>query len=262
MRRRLITAIALTAAAGLVCTGVAVGEKTTVGHMTVTVGGNVKPKKVSKKKWTPVSLSVSGKVRSDTGWETIPILDKIIVDFDKHGTIDTKGLPTCNPNKLINRQVKPARKACKKSEVGRGKTEAWVTWPDQRPVRAKGTLTAFYGKANGKPAIIFHVWAFEPLGTAFIVTAPIVKSPLKGFGKRVIVNVPTIAGGNGTLTDFSVKIKRTWKHKRKKRSFLLAKCPDRKFTARAQLVWLPDPETEQPAQAAEIGVVRPCKGKR
>ncbi len=263
MRRSFLSVAVLATVAAVAFAGVAVGEQVKVGNLILKAGGNVSPKKLPKKKMVPIKLKVNGKISTDDS-STPPITDRIVIDFDKDGTVFTKGLPTCNPNKLINTKTKVAKRKCKKALVGTGSTVAVVDFPDQAPFDAKGPLLAFNGTPQGgKPRLIFHVYANVPTPTAFVVPAKISNAPGKKWGKRVTINVPDIAGRNGTLTEFNVTINKRWtkkvkkgkKVKKKKFSYLLAKCPDRKFTAKAQVNW-------DDGRKANLQIQRPCKPKK
>src|SRR5690606_2350994 len=147
-------------------------------------------------------------------------------DFDRRGTLDVRGLARCKPNRLKNTKTKRARKLCRAALVGSGRASAIIDFPDQEPFKASGPLLAFNGPKRGKRhTIVFHVFAHVPVPTTFVVPAPITNAPGKQWGKRVTIKVPPIAGGNGVLTDAVIKVGRRWRHRGKRRSYLLAKCP-------------------------------------
>lgn len=254
-RKRLVVAtVSLLALAGA---AVAVGETITVGNKELTVDGGVTPKKLPKKKMAPVNLNVEGHIKTTDG-TTPPVTKKLVIDFDKNGKIDNKGLPVCKPQKLVNRNTKKAKKACKNALVGQGETRAIVDFPDQAPFDARGPLLAFNGPNKGKKkTIIFHVFAHVPAPTAFVVPGKISKGKGK-FGTRVTIKVPTIAGGSGTLVDFQAKIGRKYKVKKKKKkqkkSYLVARCANKRFLANTQVFWADGAK-------ADIGIVRKCKQK-
>jgi len=225
------------------------------GNLVLKAGGKVKPKKLPKKKRKPVTLKVRGAIDTKDG-TTPPIARKVVVDFDKNGGIYAKGKKKCKPRKLIDRRTKAAKKACKKSLIGKGKTEAIVDFPNQDPFVAKGPLLAFLGKKKGRAqTIIFHVFANVPAPTAFVVPVKIKKkAPGRKFGLRTITKVPTISGGNGRLTKFKLKLNKQWRHKGKKRRFTTARCKNGRFVARAKVNF-------QGAPNVKGGLVRKCKKK-
>src|ERR1044072_4281978 len=185
------------AAAGLAA--VAVAETVHLGNLTLTADGSFKPTRLPKNEFAPIELKTEGSIKTDDG-STPPVADVVTVDFDKNGTLTTKGIAQCDPRKLENTTTNQAKKKCKDALVGTGETRAIVDFPDQDPFDAIGPLLIFNGQpAHGNPVIVFHVLANVPLPTTFVVAAEITKSPKKALGKRVVTKVPPIAGGNGTL---------------------------------------------------------------
>ena len=63
-----------------------------------------------------------------------------------------------------------------------------------------------------------------PAATTFVVPVKITKDHGK-FGTKAFIDVPKIVSGNGSLTGFKAKIKKTWSVKGKKQSLLNAGCP-------------------------------------
>ncbi len=208
----------------------------------------------------------------------------MVVDFDKNGKYFNKGFPTCKPQKLVNLRTAQAKKKCKDALIGKGSTKAIVDFPDQAPFTAKGPLLIFNGPNKGKTKqIIFHVFANVPAPTAFVVPATL--KPLKGgkYGTELSTHIPTISGGNGTLTDFQATVGKTYtvkskkkhgrkhhkhgrrhghkhgrkslKHaKKKKYSILSARCANGRFVARFDVTW-------RDHSRLQGGITRPCKQK-
>jgi len=231
--------------------GVAVGETVQVGNLILTADASFKPTTLPKNEMAPISLSVEAHVATQDG-AIPPIAKSVVIDFDKNGTVVTKGVDTCDPKKLQNTTTSQAKKKCKSAIVGSGETRAIIDFPDQEPFEARGPLVAFNGKPQGKnPMIVFHVLANVPLPTTFVVPAPITRSPKSGFGKRLTAQIPPIAGGNGTLTDFDVTID---KKPATGKEYLLARCKDKKFDAEAQVTMLS-------GEQLNLSVVRDCKPK-
>jgi hypothetical protein len=254
MRKRIVWALSLCLIGIGAFGALAAAEVVQVGNMTLTVDGGFKPTKLPKKEMAPISLQAEGHLRTDDG-TTPPVTDHVVVDFDENGTVDTKGLPTCDARKLENTLTKDALNKCKSALVGKGDTQAIVDFPDQEPFTARGPLLIFNGKPKGKkPTIIFHVFAHVPAPTTFVVPAVIENSPLNGFGKRIEIDVPPISGGNGTLVDFDANVKRTWKDKKGKHSYLIARCANGRFVANAHV-------TMRDGRELDVGIVRECQQK-
>ena len=86
-------------------------------------------------------------------------------------------------------------------------------------------MLIFNGPPKGKnPVLIIHVYADVPAPTTFVTTGEISKAHGK-YGTATSIQIPTIVGGQGSLTGFEATIGKTWKVKGKKQSLLKADCP-------------------------------------
>lgn len=233
---RLIPILALVVA--VVAAGSAFAEKSTVvraGNLVLRLNGGVTPKKLPRKHLAPITLHASGSLATTDGSHP-PATKTVTVDFDKHGTINARGLAVCKPGKLQSRDTKAALKACRPALVGRGRTSVEVAFPEQAPFSSTGPLLLFNGGVHhGVTTMYIHAYVNVPAPTA-IVTVVKVKKIHKGpYGTRAIARIPRIAGGSGSLTNFAFKIHRTFKRHGKKQSYLLARCANGRFRAHAVL---------------------------
>jgi hypothetical protein len=251
-RRYLTRVLASVAAIVAAFAGVASAEVIQLGNLRVDIGGSFKPKQLPRDKLAPISLRVDGRISTLDG-SVPPGLETMVIDFDRNGTVYTKGLATCSVNELENTLTEDALRRCRDALVGRGSAKAIVDFPDQDPFDAPAPVLAFNGeKQGGKPVVIFHAFAHVPTPTTFVVPSVISNAPGRAFGKRVTVNVPPIAGGNGHLVEFHIKVERTWKHKGQRRSYLIAKCASGHFIARGDLRF-------SDGSMLEGSVVRECR---
>lgn len=259
MRKRLTLIIALGAAIAVTVASVALagGEKPEVvraGNLVFTINGGVTPKALPKNKLSPITLNVSGGIATTDGSQP-PALKEVIVDTDKNGTINTKGLPTCTSGKLQAQDTKHAEAACPTAIVGKGRTTVRVAFPESTPFNASGPLIAFNGGTKGGVTTLFiHAYVAVPTPTAIVTTVKISKEHKGRFGTHSIASVPVIAGGSGSPTSFSLSFHRTFTYKGKKQSYLLAKCPDGHFVAQAEAVF-------RNGTKIKGGVVRKCTPK-
>lgn len=201
-------------------------------EMEIKLEGGITPKRLSKKTPTPITLNVEGSIKNiKEPEERPPALSTLALEFDKHGAINTKGLATCSETKLQNTTTQAAEAACKPSLVGKGEVEAEIKFPEQKEFPAKGPLLIFNGTPQGgKPVLIFHVYADVPAPTTFVTSGVISKAHGK-YGTSTLIKIPTIVGGQGSLTAFSAKIQKSWSYKGKKQSLLTATCPTGKLFA-------------------------------
>jgi len=187
------------------------------------------PKKLSKTVPTPATLEVTTKVTNSIRPGGVPVpATRVVVDFAKTAKLFTKGLPTCTAGKLQNVSTEIAEQNCKSAIIGKGKAAALL------PVGAQifpiaPVVTAFNGvPKGGKPTVLLHTYASTPIQTTLVLNGVVSNYNKEGFGPRLDVEVPLIAGGAGALTDFNVKIDKKWKYKGKDVSFISATCPNNK----------------------------------
>lgn len=202
----------------------ALGQTVRAGNLIVTIEGGITPKKLSRKTPTPITLTVSGSLKTADATHP-PALKTLHLEFDKHGQLNTTGLATCTPQQLQNTLTAAAERVCKDSLIGTGRAEAEIAFPEQAPFSASGKLLIFNGAPKGaKQVLVLHVYAFVPAPTTFVTTAVIGKAKGK-YGTTADVAIPTIVAGQGSLTAFNATLKKTWTYKGKKQSLLLATCP-------------------------------------
>lgn len=188
----------------------------------------VGPRKLSKTQLSPATLEVTTKVTtSNPTGVPVPAV-RVLVDFDKNAKLFTKGLPTCDASQLQNNSTEVAIQNCRKAIIGRGKAAAVLPVGDKVFPVAQ-TVTAFNGvPKGGKPVVLLHTYGTSPIQTALVLVGVVSNYNKQGFGPRLDVDVPLIAGGAGALLEFNVKIDKKFTYKGKKRSFISAKCPNSK----------------------------------
>lgn len=240
--------------AGLTTATFSTAAKPTVvraGNLVLKLNGGVAPKRLPKKRMAPIALRISANVANRDGSHP-PAARTVIADFDKNGRVNARGLPTCRGGQLQARTTAAAKRVCRKAIVGTGKTSVEVEFAESAPFTASGPLVLFNGGVRGgKTKMYIHAYVNVPAPTA-IVTPVKIKRVRKGrFGTRAIARIPVIAGGSGSLTHFNMKIKRTFRHRGRRQSYLLARCANGRFFAHGDISFAGGPR---------IGglVVRPC----
>jgi hypothetical protein len=240
--KRIVIAAGVVALGMLVLVGVAVAEKPTVvkvGNLVLTIDGGVKPKALPRKTMAPIELDVAGKIATADGTHA-PALQEVIVDTDKNGTVDARGVPTCKAGQLEARTTSEAEKICKAAIVGTGTTNVEIQFPEQRPIPIQSKLLALNGGVKGgKTTIYIHAFLTDPVAAALVTTVVISKEKNGRYGTRSIATIPRIANGQGSVTAFTLKFqKRLFPYKGKQHGYLLAKCADGHFDAQAEAVFI------------------------
>ncbi len=207
-RRSLFVAALL--AVGLAA-GSASGARVVLGNIVVVADGSFHPKVLPKRAFAPIRIgghaTISTKDRT-----TPPPLKTILLLFDRNGRLTTRGLPTCRAAALANETVVAARRTCRRAIVGTGRAKAILSFPGQAPIPATSPLTFFNGPRKGRDAtVVIHAYTTTPAPTTYVAVTTIEKVHFGRFGYRLNTDVPSIAGGYGSLTSGSLAIHRTYR---------------------------------------------------
>jgi hypothetical protein len=231
MRKKLFLALAGCALLALTVAAIGFAKPITVtaGNLVLTFDSSITPKKLSKKKLTPITFEIGAKISTKDGGHP-PAAKTFEGEVDKNGALNPKGLPACKQGQLEARPTAAALKACKKSLIGKGFAEAEVEFAESAPFDAKGPLLVFNaGGTPKKTKILVHVYANVPVPTAFITPVTVTKVKKGKYGLKIDSKIPIVAGGAGSLTRFEIKNKKFFTYRGKKQSYFLAKCPTGKL---------------------------------
>lgn len=253
MRKRSYLVVLLAVAvAAAVSASAALGGST--GSPVVAADGNSQavgvvfsPKKLGKKTFTPAALEVTTALSNPSSSNGVPVpTTNVVIDFDQNVKIFTKGVPTCSASQLQSVSTEIALEKCGKAKIGSGTGTALL------PVGGKvftinPVVTAFNGAPKGgKPVILLHVYSTTPIQTTLVLTGTVKSYNKQGYGPRLDVEVPLLAGGAGALTYFNVKVKKTYRYKGKSVSYISAKCPNSKKLKARSVFTFKDGQTANP----------------
>lgn len=219
---------AVIAALLLVVAGVALAAKWEVvraGGLEVEYNGGFSPKVLSKKTPTPINFNVAAKIRSiDPAEPHPPALREFVIEGDKHGQIDVKGIPTCIQGKLQSVDSNTARTVCGPALIGSGKTDVEIKFPEQPAIVAHSELLAFNGGSGGGVTTLYvHAFITAPVTAAVVTTVKIKKIHKGRYGLESVASVPKIAGGSGSVIFFTLTLNK---------GIVKATCTDGKLQAR------------------------------
>ncbi len=266
MRRNLVLTLAFGAVLAVVLVAIAAAKFTVfrAGNLVLKADGGVTPKALPKNKLTPVAVHVSGQVATADGTHPAAVRE-VTIDFDKNGTVNTKGLATCKEGQLQARPTKEAEKACKDAIIGSGRAVAEVAFPEQNPFQAGGPLVLFNGGTKGgKTTLFIHLYASVPAPTAIVTKVELTKIHKGRYGIHSISKIPKVAGGSGSTISFELTVQRKYKYKGKNESYVSAKCPDGHFNANVVGAIFKDEDGVEPNTGTTTlkgTVIRPCTPK-
>jgi hypothetical protein len=202
------------------------------GNIVINADGGFSPKALPRNFDAPITIHGGGSLSTIDG-TLPPILKTITLDFDKHGSLQTVGLPICPRRRLTNTTATQARHTCPDSIVGEGSGKAIVQFPDAKPIPAFAPITIFNGpRKDGNATVFAHAYTTVPAPTTYIVPVTIEKIHDGRYGYRTEAAIPPIANGYGTPVSGSLKIGRKWTYKGQKHSYVNARCADLHLQAR------------------------------
>ena len=218
----------------LVVAGSAVAIKLRAANLVITTDGGFSPTTLPKKGYAPIKLHGYGKIETEDG-SPPPVLETLTIWFDKHGEVETEGLPKCTPGKLAATTTAQARKLCPGAIVGKGYGKAVVIFPEQPPIPAGSPITLFNAAPKQRKPGPPRPRPPDRAGADHLRRPDRDPAGEPGrYGFKTVAKIPKIAGGSGIPLYGRLSVGREWKFKGKTLSFANAGCPDGRLQAKVQ----------------------------
>jgi hypothetical protein len=254
MRKTVLSASAVGGVLILVAAASAFAIVLRAGNIVITADGGFSPTTLPKHGFAPIRLHGYGRIATSDG-SLPPILKTITIWFDKHGAVETRGLPVCTAAKLANTTTPQARKLCPGAIVGTGFGKAVVNFPEQGPIPASSPITIFNAPPkHGNPTVLAHAHLTVPAPTTFVVPIEIQRVHDGRYGFKTVAEIPKIAGGYGTPIYGRLSIGREWTYRGKTLSYANAGCPDGRLQAKGRFDF-------KDGTRLQGTLLRPCTGK-
>jgi hypothetical protein len=224
MSRRLGKAVTLAIGLGLLLCAGAYAISGSLGPDKISSTATMLPRELPAKGGAPIELTSITRIKS--GDPSKPrVLDRIDFKVDKHGFVETKGVPVCTTAKLEGTTPSEARKRCAGALVGEGKVKALVNLPGQPTTTISSPVSLFNGpKVGGLPSLIGHAYETVPVKKTLLVPIVVEKVSNGRYGYHVEVELPEIAGGYGAPVLAEATVGRTWTRGGKRVGYLNAYC--------------------------------------
>jgi hypothetical protein len=218
----------------------ALGLVLRAGDLVIHAEGGFSPTTLPRHHNAPITLHGGGKISTQSG-DLPPILETITIEFDRHGSVETRGLPVCRSGQLQSTDVAAARRACGEAIVGQGRGSAIVAFPEQARIPISSPITLFNGpEKHGNPTVLAHAYTTVPAPATFIVPVEIETIRNGIYGYRTSARIPKIAGGSGIPISGHLKIGRRWTYKGKRYSYVNARCETGRLQAKGQFTFKDD----------------------
>lgn len=203
----------------------------------VILSTEVAPKRLPRHELAPVEFSISGNIGMLS--EGIPpALTELVLETDRNGDLDIRGLPVCGKRRLQSFDTAAVRTACRDAIVGTGAAKAIIAYPENAPIPAKSDLLVVNGGTRGRLTTFFIRGTISvPVREVVVGTVKIERIDDGRYGLRARVTVPPIAEGHGLIATFALRLKRRFGYEGEKRSAFNARCVNGKFVSEATVTF-------------------------
>lgn len=209
------------ALAGIATAGAAVIQQ---DNLRITVLSQILPYKLPRTGTAPIAVFIAGHI-AGPGGQTPPQLRKMTVRINRHGLLQSAGLPTCTLSEVNPASTQRALAKCGDALVGSGRFWATIVLPDQRPYPTRGRLLVFNGRKGGRPALFAHIFTRKPFATSFVITFAIRHIDKGPYGTELSASLPEALGTWGFVDRIKLTLRRKYTYRGKERSYFNAGCP-------------------------------------
>jgi hypothetical protein len=228
-RRRALALLLTLSALGALATwaqGAVVQEQ----GLRITVLSQIQPFKLPRVGTAPIAVFISGHIATPSG-AVPPQLQKMVVKVNRHGLLQSRGLPSCSIEEVQPASDERALSQCGDALVGSGRFYASIVLPDQRPYPTRGRLLIFNGRVEGKPVLFAHIYTTQPFATSFVITFSIKKIHQGPYGTELSASLPGALGNWGFVDRIKLTLKRKYRYLGKELSYFNSGCPAPKGTS-------------------------------
>ncbi len=198
----------------------------------ITVLSQIMPYKLPRGRPAPISVFVAGHVASASGGIP-PQLQEMSVEVNRHGLLQSKGLPVCRRTDVVAAPSRTALANCSDALVGSGQFWAHIVFPDQGSYATRGRLLIFNGRDGKSPLLLAHIFAANPFPTAFVIPFRIRHISRGPYGTELSASFPQALGDWGYLDRIKLTLRRLYRFRGGKFSYYNAACPAPKGASRA-----------------------------
>lgn len=222
--KRLAVALALTAIVGVVGLGAAAAAVIQREGLRITVLSQILPYKLPRTGTDPIAVFIAGRIGTPSG-EVPPQLQRMTVKVNRHGLLQSTGLPTCRLAELQATSTETALSHCSDALIGSGRFWATIVLPDQRPYPTRGRLLVFNGRNSEGRVLYAHIYTRNPFGTSFVITFAIRSIDDGPYGTQLSASLPQALGSWGFVDRIKLTLRRKYGYRGRRLSYFNASCP-------------------------------------
>ncbi len=217
-------ALALAGALLLTMGGVALAVTVRSEGLQISALAQVKPYKLPRAKPAPIAVFIAGHLQSARGGIP-PQLRELRIEVNRHGLLQSRGLPTCPVSRIQPATTSRALSACGEALIGSGQFWANIVLPDQGAYRTQGRLSIFNGKSKGRPAVLAQIFTSHPFNSSFVIPFSIRHVSKGPYGTELHASLPQALGEWGYLDRIKLTLRRKYTFKGQQLSYFNAACP-------------------------------------
>lgn len=204
--------------------GIATAAVIQEGNLRITVLSQIQPYKLPRAKPAPIAVFIAGHLQNPDGGIP-PQLQKLTVKVNRHGLLQSKGLPVCQVAQIQPASTERALANCGPALIGSGQFWANIVLAGQAPYPTHGRLLIFNGRKGGKPTLLAQIYTANPFNSAFTITFAIRKISEGPYGTELSATLPQALGSWGYLNRIKLTLKRKYTYKGRQLSYFNAACP-------------------------------------
>jgi hypothetical protein len=214
------------ALAALAVTGATIASGAVVQEqgLRITVLSQIQPFKLPRTAPAPIAVFVAGHIATPSG-AVPPQLQAMTIKVNRHGLLQSKGLPRCTLAEVDATSTERALSRCAEALVGSGRFWATIVLPDQRPYPTRGRLLIFNGRVEGKPVLFAHIYTQSPFATSFVITFALKHIDQGPYGTELSASLPQALGNWGFVDRIKLTLRRKYQYKGTQRSYFNSSCP-------------------------------------
>ncbi len=219
---------------GLAALAVSSAYATTVqeGGLRVTILAQISPYKLPRTGTAPIAVFLAGHVASTAGGIP-PQLKRMDIKVNRHGLLQSQGLPVCPIPRIKTATTEQALARCAPALIGSGRFWAHIVFPDQPPYPTHGRLLIFNGREGDKRLLLAQIATSSPFPTSFVIAFALRKIHQGNYGTELSATLPQALGEWGYVDRIKLNLKRRYRYRGREMSYFNAGCPAPKGTDRA-----------------------------
>jgi hypothetical protein len=202
------------------------------GGLRITALAQIKPYKLPRDRPAPIAVFVAGHLES-TKKGIPPQLRRMTVDVNRHGLLQSRGLPVCQVERIQPATTSRALSQCGQAVIGSGQFWARIVLPEQGAYRTQGRLLIFNGREGKRPLLLAHIFTSHPFNSSFVIPFAIKRISRGAYGTRLSASLPEALGDWGYLDRIKLTLRRKYMYGGKQLSYFNAACPAGKGAKRA-----------------------------